>query len=161
MRCSSSLVRGRGRSPDRTSSSTAVWSRTNLCRPKDRDEEVGVFGERSQIPGGQQQVGGEPSLGRIVKKVGEVVAATGAEADHRSTLARQVGTQSTQYLHAGARGKKRHDMAGGQNHVERLGDAPGRQVELGEVSDEPARTGMILLGRLDKHRVNVDTDRVV
>jgi hypothetical protein len=38
---------------------------------------------------------------------------------------------------------------------------PRGQVEIGEVADEPARPGLVLLGCLDEQRVDVDTDHVV
>jgi hypothetical protein len=64
-------------------------------------------------------------------------------------------------LNTGTRGKKCHNVARRQNYVKRFGDAARTQVELGEVAEEPARTGMVPLGRLDEHWVNVDTDHVV
>ena len=58
----------------------------------------------------EQELGGEPGLRHIIEEVGEFVVATGTETDHRSTAARQVGTQSAQYLDAGTRSKERHTL---------------------------------------------------
>ncbi|GAC1647732.1 MAG: hypothetical protein NVS4B6_22370 [Mycobacterium sp.] len=62
-----------------------------VISPKESDEEIGVIGERSQIPGGQQNIRCEPSLCCIVEKLTELVVAAGAEADHRPTAAHKVG----------------------------------------------------------------------
>ena len=64
----------------------------DLCRPKESDEEVRARSERSQIPGGQQQIRYEPRLSYVVEKLSKLIIATRAEADHRSTVAREVGT---------------------------------------------------------------------
>ena len=68
-----------------------VWMR-DLCRPKQCDEEFGAGSERLQIPGGQQQIRREPRLTYVVEKLIELVLATRAETDYRSTVAREMGS---------------------------------------------------------------------
>src|SRR3981189_2805846 len=104
-------------------------------------------------PSGQQQLGGEPSICSLVEKVAERVVATGAEPNDRATVGCEVDTLLAQHLNAGTRGKKCHNIARRQNYVKRFGDAARTQVELGEDAEEPARTGMAPLGRLDEHWV--------
>src|ERR1700754_1756738 len=47
-----------------------IGRQRDLGRPKHRDEEVGVFRKRPQVPGGQQQLGRETGSGRVVEKLG-------------------------------------------------------------------------------------------
>ena len=73
----------------------------------------------------------------------------------------QVGPQPGQHRHPGARRQKRHHVAGRHDDVEGFTDAPGRQVELGEIADKPTRSGMVLFCRRDERGVDIDPDHPV
>lgn len=129
--------------------------------PKNCDEEVGVVAEGAQIPAGQQHIRRESGRCRIVEKLIELIAATGAEADNRPGAVGEVGSQVGQHCDPGAGRKKGHDVAGGQDGVERFGDAAGGQVEVRQVTDQPLWAGMVSFGGLDEHRVDVDADNLM
>ena len=61
----------------------------------------------------------------------------------------------------GARCEERHDVAGADDGVEPVADPPGREVELGQIADQPTRAGMVVFGRGDEERIDVDPDHVV
>ena len=69
--------------------------------------------------------------------------------------------QPGQHLSPGAGGQEGHDVAGRDDEVERVTDPPRRQVEFGEVADQPPRPGVVLLGGGDQGRVDVDADHPV
>lgn len=100
----------------------------DLRRSKERNKKVGILGEWAQVPSGQQQVGREPGICNVSEKLDELVIATRAETDHRSTVVGKVGAQPAQHLDSGTRGKKCHDISGRRDDIERLGDTPGRQI---------------------------------
>jgi hypothetical protein len=67
-------------------------SRNDSRAPKDGHKEVGVLGERPQIPGGKQQLGEESAIGRIGEKLAELIISARPETNHRSAVGREVGT---------------------------------------------------------------------
>ena len=83
------------------------------------------------------------------------------EADHHRAVGADVGGHPAQHVGLGLRGHERQDVAGEHRPVEGLGLTPRRQVEVGEVAHQPARAGVIGLGRGHQHRVDVDPDHLV
>ncbi len=124
----------------------------------DRDEEAGVAPRRGGAPARQGQVEREAGGGQVGEEVVERVAAARAEADDEPTLGRQVGLDPRQYVDARARCQEAHDVAGGEDQVERLRDADGRQVEQGQVRDVPVSPGEVRLRVVDERRVDVGAD---
>ena len=112
----------------RLPSAEQMLNARDLRRAKERDEEIGVISEGPQTPRRQQQIGHEPSVCCVIKKLVELVSTIGAEADRCPTVADEVGTQPAQHLDSGTRGKECHHVAGRHDHVERFGDAAGGQV---------------------------------
>src|SRR5690625_2063869 len=109
--------------------------------PEDGYEEVGGFLQRSQVPRGEQEGGDQAALPGVGEEVVEGVAPPGPEPDRGTPVGPQVARHAPQHLDPGALGEEGHDVAGAQDGVERLGDAAGGQVELGEGAelDPPAR----------------------
>src|SRR5450756_901200 len=61
----------------------------------------------------------------------------------------------------GARREEPQDVARGEDEVERFGDAQSRQVEQGEVTDQPGGVGEVRRGVGDEGGIDVDTDHGV
>ena len=73
----------------------------------------------------------------------------------------QVGPEALQHPHTSAGRQEGDDVAGADDQVERLLDAPTGQVEHGQVAHQPGRPRVVLLGGLDQHGVDIDADHPV
>ena len=72
-----------------------------------------------------------------------------------------MGSKTGQDGPPGGRVEEGQHVADADDDVEALGDAGARQVELGQIGDEPGQAGVIMLGGIDQHRVDVHADDLV
>ena len=94
---------------------------------------------------------------RVKVEVGQRVATICAEADHHDPIGPDVMGDPRQHASLGAGRDEGQHVAGHHHRIERVVD----EGKVRQIGDEPARTAMIMLGRLDQRRIGVDADHVV
>ena len=92
----------------------------------------------------------------------EVVVPPRSEPDHQTAALGEVCRQSLEHQRTGAGSQEGHHVAGTDDGIEPLADAViTRQVEFGQIADQPHRTGVIGLRGRDQLGVDIDPHDVV
>ena len=101
---------------------------------------------------------GEPRSSEVGVESLQRVPTRRAEADDGKSVGDQMGRNPSEHLRLGPRRHEGQDVSGKNGGIERLRNASGRQIELGQIGDDPARSPVVLSGRGDQVRVRVDPD---
>ena len=128
---------------------------------EDGDGEVGAVVPRPQVPGREAMLDAETGLDdtRIETVEGEL--RTRPEPGEDETLGHDMGGDPAQHVRLGARRQEDHHVSGQQRGGERLGLAHRRQVELGEVGDQPSGPRVVGPRCPDQAGVGIDPDDTV
>ena len=105
---------------------------------EDGDREVGLVVPRAQVPRGEAVLDAQARLGHAPVEPGQRQLPVDVEAGDHEPVGYHVGRHPSQHVALGVGRHEDQHIAGEHGGVERLGLTERRQVELGEVGDEPA-----------------------
>ncbi len=100
----------------------------------------------------------QSSRGGMPVEIRQRVSAIEAESDNNDTIPPNMISDSGQDSGLGVRSEEGHDVASENRGIEQLRLSHGHEVEFGEVSNQPRGPRMVLLGRGDQLRVDIDAN---
>ena len=103
---------------------------------------------------------GEPGIDEMLIEIGDVVS-IGLETGDGEAIGHEVRLKPSEDLSFGLGGDERQHIAGDNGGIERLGLSDRREVERGEVGDDPVGTWVVLPGSGNELRVDIDANDLV